>query len=210
MCKRASGIECVYGSKREGPWADWQGERSSHFPSVRRGRVAGPVMSDPLEDFNRRMTAGQGSWMLGPPKNAAESAAQAILDAQQRGAGTTSAGGIDIGARASATIVLAGIVLFSGVAYTTNGFFRTPSLIGMLIVALSGVMLLIGTIGLATSCIADLKSAKGWRNLFFAALAGLAAWWFSRWLWMMSFALVPESLIPFLAVALVFLITGRR
>lgn len=165
-------------------------------------------MSNPLDDFNRRMTAGSGSWLQGPPTNAAESAAQSYIDAQPR----TAAGGgsIDFGVRVSAIILLVGIALFAVGTYIADNFRETTAMTGLLVVIVSGFVLLVGGGGLVVGCIKGLGSAGGWRSLLFAALAALAAWWLSPWLWMMSGALVPKGLMPLAAAALVFVFTGRR
>ena len=165
-------------------------------------------MSNPLDDFNRRMPAGSSSWMQGPPTNAAESAAQSYIDAQPR----TAAGGgsIDFGVRVSAIILLVGIALFAVGGYTADNFREGAAMTGLLVVIVSGFLLLVGGGGLVVGCIKGLGSAGGWRSLLFAVLAALAAWWLSPWLWMISGALVPKGLMPLAAAALVFVFTARR
>lgn len=165
-------------------------------------------MGSPLDDFNRRTTAGSGSWRQGPPTNAAESAAQSLID--QRSAGTTGGGSIDFGVRVSAIILLVGIALFAVGTYITENFREGAAMTGILVVIVSGFVLLVGGGGLVVGCIKGLGSAGGWRSLIFAALAALAAWWLSPWLWMMSAALVPKGLMPLAAAALVFVFTARR
>ncbi len=167
-------------------------------------------MSDPLDDFNRRMTADNGSWMQGTPTNAAESAAQSFIDTQRRSTGAIGGGSIDFGVRISSIILLVGIVLFSIGTYITDNFHAAMAMTGLLIVIISGFLLLVGVGGLAIGCIKGLGSAGGWRSLLLALIAALAGWWLSPWLWMMSSALVPKGLIPLAAAALVFAITGRR
>lgn len=161
-----------------------------------------------LDDFNRRTTAGSGSWVQGPPTSAAESAAQSFID--QRSPGTTGGGGIDFGVRVSAVILLAGIGLFALGNYMADRFYESTAMTGLLIVIISGFVMLIGTGGVVVGCIRGLGSARGWLNLILAALAAAAAWWFSQWLWMMSFALVPDWLIPPAAAALMLVLTARR
>lgn len=165
-------------------------------------------MSNPLDDFNRRMTAGSASWTQGPPKNAAESAAESYIDAQARG--TAGGGGIDFGVRASAVIVLVGVALFAVGTYVVDHFREATAMTGLVVVIVSGFALLVGGGGLVLGCLKGLDTAGGWRGLLLAALAALAAWWLSPWLWMMSFALVPKGLMPVAAAALVFALTGRR
>lgn len=165
-------------------------------------------MSDPLDDFNRRMTAGSGSWMQGPPTNAAESAAQSFID--QRGASTTGGGSIDFGVRVSAIVLLVGIALFVVGTYITENFSEGTAMTGLLVVIISGFAMLAGGGGLVVGCIKGLGSAGGWRGLLLAALAALVAWWLSPWLWMASSALMPKGLIPLTAAALVFVFTARR
>lgn len=162
----------------------------------------------PLGDFNRRMTAGSGSWVQGPPTNAAESAAQSFID--QQSASATGGGSIDFGVRVSAAIVLVGVGLFAVGTYIADNFREAMAMSGLLVVIVSGFAMLIGGGGLVVGCIKGLGSAGGWRSLIVAALAALAAWWLSPWLWMMSFALVPKGLMPLVAAALVFLFTARR
>lgn len=167
-------------------------------------------MSNPLEDFNRRMTAGSGAWMQGPPTNGAESAAQSYIDAQQRDMGTAGRGSIDFGVRVSAIILLVGIALFAMGTYIADNFREGTAMTGLLVVIVSGFVMLIGGGGLVVGCIKGLGSAGGWRSLLLAVLAALAAWWLSPWLWMMSGALVPKGLMPLAAAALVFVFTARR
>jgi hypothetical protein len=168
-------------------------------------------MSDPLDEFNRRMTAGQGSWRMGPPTNPAESAAQSLIDAQAREAGQAAGGGgITISLRLSSGILLVGIALFSWCVHATRGFLDTPTAVEMILVVVSGLVLLAGGIGLVGGCLQSLGSAGTWRNIGLAALAAAVTWWMSRWLWMMSYGLVPQGLLPIAAIALVFLVIGTR
>jgi hypothetical protein len=165
-------------------------------------------MSEPLDDFNRRTTAGSGSWMMGPAKNAAESAAQSFIDAQQRGSGTATGGGsIDFGAKICAVMVLIGIALFSGGAHALENMKEGGAIMGIVVLIVSGFLILIGGGGLAVACFKGLGSARGWISLLLAALAGLAAWWFSPWLWFIGLSL-PQGLAALAAVALVLFFTG--
>ncbi len=166
------------------------------------------MSNDPLEDFNRRTTAGSGSWMQGPPTNAAESTAQTFID--QRGAGKTGGGSIDFGVRISAIIVLLGVLLFAGGAHIADNFHEAAAMTGLLVVLVSGFLLLVGVGGLVVGIIKDMGSANGWRNLLIAALAALVTWWFSPWLWMMSSAVLPKGLMPVAAAALVFVFAPQR
>lgn len=163
---------------------------------------------NPLDDFNRRMTAGSSSWVQGPPTNAAESAAQSFID--QRSAGTTGGGSIDFGARVSAVLLLVGIALFALGTYIADNFREGAAMTGLLVVIVSGFVMLVGGGGLVVGCFKSLGSAGGWRSLILAALAALAAWWLSPWLWMAGFPLVPKGLMPLAAAALVFVFTARR
>ena len=167
-------------------------------------------MSSPLDDFNRRMTAGRAAWTQGPPKNAAESAAQSILDAQERGTTASGGGSIDFGVRVSAVILLVGIALFVAGSYIADNFHEITAMTGLLVALVGGFVMLVGVGGLVVGCIKGLGSARGWLGLLLAALAALAAWWLSPWLWMASSALVPKGLMPLAAAALVFVFTGRR
>lgn len=167
-------------------------------------------MSNPLDDFNRRMTAGRGSWMQGPPTNPAEAAADSLIDAQQRGAGSVGGGSIDFGVRVCAIILLVGIALFAVGAYIADNFHEAMAMTGLLVVIVSGFLLLIGGGGLVLGCVRGLHSKGGWLSLLLATLAALVAWWLSPWLWMMSSALAPKELIPVAAAALVFALRGRR
>jgi hypothetical protein len=166
-------------------------------------------MSDPLDDFNRRMTAGDAAWVQGPPKNGAESAAQSFIDAQASVGRTPVGGGsIDFGTRVSAIILLVGVVLFAGGAYALDNLREGAAMAGIVVLIVSGFLLLIGGGGLAIACVRQLGSARGWRNLLLAVFAALAAWWFSPWLWMMSNALIPRELLPLAAAALVLALLG--
>lgn len=167
-------------------------------------------MSNPLDDFNRRMTAGRGSWMQGPATNPAESAADALIDAQPRATGSVGGGSIDFGVRVSAIIVLVGIALFAVGAYMADNFREAMAMTGLLVVIVSGFLLLIGGGGLVVGCCSGLRSKGGWLSLLLAALAALVAWWLSPWLWMMSAALAPRELLPVAAAALVFALRGGR
>jgi|GEM_PF-2433062 len=166
-------------------------------------------MSNPLDDFNRRMSAGDASWQQGPPTNAAESAAQSFIDARPRGS-AAGGGSIDFGVRISAVILLVGIVLFAAGSHITDHYREATAMTGLLVVIVSGFLLLIGGGGLVVGCIKGLGSAGGWRSLLLSVVAALAAWWLAPWLWMMSAGLVPRGLMPFAAAALVFVFTARR
>lgn len=135
-------------------------------------------MSDPLDDFNRRMSAGRGAWILGPPKNAAESSAQSLLDGQERGP-AVGGGSIDFGVRISAVIVLFGIALFAVGTYLADNFREAMAMTGLLVVIVSGGLLLIGGGGLVVGCIKTLGTSRGRFGLLLALLAALAAWWLS-------------------------------
>lgn len=161
---------------------------------------------NPLDDFNRRTTAGRGSWTQGAPTSAAESAAQSFID--QRDAAPKGGGSIDFGVRVSAVIFLVGAVLFVAGTYVADTFREATAMTGLLVVVIGGFAMLIGAGGLVVGCVKRLGSAGGWRNLAFAALAALFAWWFSPWLWMMSSALMPQGLIPPTAAACVFAVIG--
>lgn len=160
-------------------------------------------MSEPLDDFNRRMTAGRGAWTEGPPKNAAEAAAQSFIDAQPAGA-APGGGSIDFGTRVSAVVLLVGVALFVAGTYVSENFREATAMTGLLIVIVGGFALLVGVGGLVVGCIRGLGSAQGRLSLLLAVVAALAAWWLSPWLWLMSAALVPKALIPVAAAALVF------
>lgn len=166
-------------------------------------------MTDPLDDFNRRVTAGRGAWAQGPATNAAESAAQSLIDAQERAA-ATGGGSIDFGVRVSALVLLAGIALFAAGTYVADNFREATAMNGLLLVIIGGFVMLVGVGGLVVGCIKGLGSAGGWRNLLLAAIAALSAWWLAPWIWALSGALLPRELIPLVAAALVFLIAGRR
>lgn len=165
-------------------------------------------MSDPLNDFNRRMSAGRGAWMQGPPKNAAESSAQSLLDVQEHGP-AAGGGSIDFGVRVSSVIILLGIALFAVGTYLADNFREAMAMTGLLVVIVSGGLLLIGCGGLVVGCIRSLGTAAGRLSLILAVVAALAVWWFSPWLWMMSFALVPQGLMPLAAAAAVFAFAAR-
>jgi len=158
-----------------------------------------------LDDFNRRMTLGN---MLGPPRNAAESAAQSFIDARQP-QGATGGGSIDFGTRPCAIMLLIGIALFGGGAYALGNMKDGAGMMGIAVLIVSGFLMLIGGGGLAIACIKGLASARGWLSLGLAVLAGSAAWWFSPWLWFVGLA-VPKGLAALTAAAVVLMFTGRR
>ncbi|MHB2170174.1 hypothetical protein [Alsobacter sp. R-9] len=166
-------------------------------------------MTSPLDDFNKRTTAGGGSWIQGPPTNVAESAAEAFIESQRR-SNTVGGGSIDFGVPASAFILLIGVALFVLGTYVSDNFREAKAMTGLLLVIVSGFMMLVGVGGVVVGCIKNLTTTSGWRCLFFAALAAFAAWWFSRALWMMSFGLVPQGLMPVVAAALVLVAMGGR
>lgn len=166
-------------------------------------------MSEPLDDFNRRMSGGDASWMQGPATNAAESAGQSFADARSRLA-VPGGGSIDFGARISAVILLVGIALFGLGAYVVDHMTGGAAMTGILVLIVSGFFMLIGGGGLAVDSIRSLGSPRCYRRLFLAALAGFAAWYFSSWLWMATLAFVPKGLIPVAAVALVFVFMPPR
>lgn len=167
-------------------------------------------MGDPLNDYNRRMTAGSGSWTQGPPKNLAESTAQSFIDSQERGRGVASGGSsIDFGTRPCAIVLLIGVVLFSGGAYALENMKEGAAIMGIVTLIMSAFLLLIGGGGLAVACFKGLGSARGWLNLALATLAAFAAWSFSPWLWSIGLTM-PKGLVALAAVAFVFLLIGRR
>ncbi len=134
-------------------------------------------MSEPLDDFNRRMTAGNSSWTMGPPTNSAESAAQSMLDTQQRLAGPTGGGSIAFGMRPGAVLLLIGILLFAVGNYAVENLREGKALAGIFVLVLSGGVILVGGGGLAVACIKALGSSHGRRALLFAAVGGSGAWW---------------------------------
>jgi hypothetical protein len=162
-------------------------------------------MSNPLDDFNRRMTHGDA---LGPPTNAAESAAQSYLDAQRRSVPPTGGGSIDFGTTTSGIVLLVGIVLFAGGAYALESLKEGGALMGIAILILSGCLILVGGGGLAVSCFRNLGSARGIRDLGLAAMAGVLAWWFAPWLGAVAL-LLPHGLLALGAAALALVVTAR-
>lgn len=167
-------------------------------------------MSDPLDDFNRRTTAGSGSWMMGPPRNAAESAAQSFIDARGRRGTAAGGGSIDFGVKTGAVMLLIGIALFLGGAYALENMQGGAAMLGVVVLIVSGFLILIGGGGLAIACLKELGSARGWLSLSLAALAGLAGWWFSPWLWSVFGLPVPQGLAALAAAGVVLAFTGRR
>jgi len=164
-------------------------------------------MGEPLDDFNRRTAAGRGSWAMGPPKNAAESAAQSMLDAQQSNP-PAGGGSIDFGVVVSAIILLIGIALFAGGSYALDNLREGGAIMGILVLIVSGFAMLIGGGGLAVAGIKGLGSTGGRLTLILAVASGLAVWWLaSRWFIVPT---MPRPLIGLAAAALVFLVMGRR
>lgn len=166
-------------------------------------------MNSPLDDFNRRTTAGNGSWTMGPPTNAAESAAQSMIDAQQRGAGPTGGGSIDFGVRPCAVLLLIGLALFAGGNYAVENLQEGKALMGIAVLILSGFLILIGGGGLVVGVIKTLGSARGWGSLILAAGVGLIAWWLSPMLWSIGLT-APRFLIVPALVAVMLFISGKQ
>lgn len=116
-------------------------------------------MSDPLDDFNKCMTVGSSSWMMGAPKNTAESAAQSLIDAQQPRTQTAGGGSIDFGIKPCAIILLSGIAFYTVGSYLIDNFREATAMTGLLILIISGFSLLIGGGGLVVGCLKSLGSA---------------------------------------------------
>lgn len=167
-------------------------------------------MSDPLNDFNRRTTAGNAAWMQGPPQNTAESAAQSFLDAQQPRGGSVGGGSIDFGARICAIILLAGIVLFAVGGLALENLREGPAMMAIVGLVVSGFLILVGGGGLVVALIKELADGFGSaaRRLLVAGLAGLAGWWMTPWVWMLGLPL-PGALVAVAAAALVFAVMKR-
>jgi len=170
-------------------------------------------MSNPLDDFNRRMTYGDS---LGPPKNAAESAAQSFIDAQKRNSLPVGGGSIDFGAKTSAAMLVTGIALFYFGVYLVENFQEGPAMMGIIASLIGGFMTLIGGGGLVVAGIKNIGNVAnllGTQNLLFAAAAGLTAYWISPaiWslLWMIGLSMVPVWLIALIASCLLFTIIRR-
>ncbi len=164
-------------------------------------------MGNPQDDFNRRVTAGRAAWALGPPKNAAESAAQSVLDAQAS-APAVGGGSIDFGATVSAAILLVGIALFAGGSYALDNLREGGAILAIVILLVSAFAMLVGVGGLAVACIRGLGSAGGRWSLLLATVAGLAAWWGAE-SWFIAPAM-PRPLIALAVAAIVFVVMGRR
>lgn len=145
-----------------------------------------------LDDFNRRMAAGNASWTLGPATNAAESATKSLTTVPLRGK-VVGGGSIDFGVRASAIILLSGSALFTVGTYVADYLREATAMTGLLVVLIGSFALLLVAGRLVMSCSKGLGSVSGWRSLGFAILAALAAWWLSPWLGMMSRAHMPKS-----------------
>lgn len=170
-------------------------------------------MSNPLDDFNRRMTYGDS---LGPAKNAAESAAQSFIDIQKRNSFSVGGGSIDFGAKISTVILATGIALFYFGVYLVENFQESPAMMGIIASLIGGFVILIGGGGLVVAGIKNIgnvASLLGTKNLLFAAAVGFIAYWISPaiWslLWMIGLPMVPVWLIAFIAYCLLFMIIRR-
>jgi hypothetical protein len=167
-------------------------------------------MSD-LDDFNRRMTFGN---MLGPPRNAAESAAQSFIDARQP-QGTTGGGGggIDLGPHSIkplACVVVAGIVLLGGGAYASGHFADGAAIMGLIAAVIGGLMLMVGGVLLTMVSIGAVVASAKPRQLALCGAAAVAGWWLSPWLGLFIGFAVPQTLAALAAAGLVFVLTMRR
>lgn len=171
-------------------------------------------MSDPLGDFNRRMAAGSTSWTQGPPQNAAESAAQSLIDARQPRGDSVGGGSIDFGGRICAIILIVGLLLFGVGAVVLERLREGAAILAILGLIVSGFLILIGGGGLAVAIIKELaggsvlRTSAGKRRLGVAMLAGLAAWWLAPWLWMLGLR-PPGALLGVIVAALVFGLARR-
>jgi hypothetical protein len=167
-------------------------------------------MSDPLDDFNRRMTAGGSSWTMGPARNVAESAAQSFLDAQQRPATSKGGGSIDFGARTGALLLLLGLLLFPAGGYMLEHTKEASAMTGVLVLLVSGFLLLIGGGGLAVALIQELGTASGVRILLLAVAAGAVMYWLTPRLGYSVGMRLPGWSMGLGAAALVILADGGR
>jgi len=149
-------------------------------------------MSDPLDDFNRRLTRGD---MAGPPTNAAESAAQAFLEARKAPPGATGGGSIDFGSRIGTLLVgIAGLLLLGG-GWLVENSQEGKALAGILLLLLGAMLLLVGTGALLVASIRKAASAPLAVALALVS-AAIATWGTPRialQLWLMGVPVPPWS-----------------
>lgn len=169
-------------------------------------------MSEPLDDFNRRMTRGD---TLGPPTNAAESAAQSFLDAQRRNAPPVGGGSIDFGAKAGVALLLGGFALFFFAANLVDKAQGGTALVGLVLALVSGILILFGGGALLVSTLRGAGNAArllGMRSLLLAGTSLLIAWLAAPKVWSLlwSLGLVFPVWVIALAIAFVAFVALHR
>lgn len=146
-------------------------------------------MSNPLDDFNRRLARGD---MDGPATNAAESAAQSFLDARRPAPSPVGGGSIDFGGVAGVLLLAAGLVLFLAGAWLLENSQGGKALTGLALLIVSAMLVLVGAGSLLVAIIrraGGVAKALGARNLLFLGLALLAGWWAAPRLWSLLWSL---------------------
>lgn len=146
-------------------------------------------MSEPLDDFNRRLMRGD---LDGPATNAAESAAQALLDARRQAGGPVGGGSIDFGAGPGAALLAAGMGLFLVGAWLLENSQGGKALTGVALLILSAILALVGAGSLLVASFRTAGRAAnllGVRTLLFLGLAVLTALWATPRLWSVLWSL---------------------
>ncbi len=166
-------------------------------------------MSEPLDDFNRRMTAGSAAWMQGPPRNAAESAAQAMIDARAP-APAGGGGSIDFGARTGAVLLLAGAALFAGGGWLVDNTREGAAMLGILLLIVSAFAMLVGVGAAAVDALRGLGSARGILSVALAGVAAVAGWWGPLRLYWATGLDMPAAILAAAAAAVVFVVFPPR
>lgn len=152
-------------------------------------------MSDPLDDFNRRLTRGD---LDGPATDAAASAAQSYLDARRPITGP--AGSIDFGAVPGVLLFAVGILLFLSGAWLVENTAGGMALAGIAAVVVSAGLMLVGAGALAVASLrkaGGIAAALAGRTWLFLAVAVSVAWWLAptlwSWLWSLGLPLPRRS-----------------
>lgn len=167
-------------------------------------------MSDPLDDFNRRLTRGD---MDGPPTNAAESAAQTFLEGRRSPPGAVGGGSIDFGGRIGTILIgIAGLLLLGG-GWLVENSQEGKALAGILLLLLGAMLMLVGTGALLVASIRKAASAPLAVALALVS-AAIATWSTPRialQLWLMGVPVPRWShwVIALVTAAIAFVILQR-
>lgn len=168
-------------------------------------------MSNPLDDFNRRMTFGN---TFGPPRNAAESAAQSFLDARQpKGTASGGGGGIDLGPHSIkplAGMLAGGVLLLLGGIYAMGNLTDGAAMLGFVVILVGGLLTILGGVLLLMVGVGTVLGSTSPRQWLLSIAAALVAWWWlTPFLWSIGLPLPPVP-VALVVAGLTFLLTKRR